>query len=97
MFVYVNFQVIYASDVSVGQPISTFGWSLSGGMDMDDNLYPDLLVGAYLSDAAVLLKWVMLFFTFIFSHTAVHVLVTLLISVHAITYSCAKILVYYTV
>ncbi|KAK3850277.1 hypothetical protein Pcinc_043006, partial [Petrolisthes cinctipes] len=49
-------QVIYASDVSVGQAISTFGWSLSGGMDMDDNLYPDLLVGAYLSDAAVLLK-----------------------------------------
>ncbi|XP_069941612.1 integrin alpha-PS2 [Cherax quadricarinatus] len=49
-------QVIYAKDVSRGPSISTFGWSLSGGMDMDDNQYPDLLVGAYLSDAAVLLK-----------------------------------------
>lgn len=50
-------EVIYASDVSRGPPISTFGWSLSGGMDMDNNLYPDLLVGAYLSNTAILLKW----------------------------------------
>ncbi|XP_069186790.1 integrin alpha-PS2 isoform X2 [Procambarus clarkii] len=49
-------QVIYAKEVSRGPSISTFGWSLSGGLDMDENQYPDLLVGAYLSDSAVLLK-----------------------------------------
>ncbi|XP_066957943.1 integrin alpha-PS2-like isoform X4 [Macrobrachium rosenbergii] len=47
-------QVIYASDLS--HRLSTFGWSLSGGLDMDDNFYPDLLIGSYASDAAVLLK-----------------------------------------
>ncbi|XP_037799232.1 integrin alpha-PS2-like [Penaeus monodon] len=51
-------QVIYARDVTPGPgpPITTFGWSLSGGQDMDNNLYPDLLVGAYLSSSAVLLR-----------------------------------------
>lgn len=51
-------QVIYARDVTPGPgpPIATFGWSLSGGQDMDNNLYPDLLVGAYLSSSAVLLR-----------------------------------------
>lgn len=28
------------------------GYSLSGGLDMDDNGYPDLLIGAYESDKA---------------------------------------------
>ncbi|KAK7008559.1 hypothetical protein SK128_014322, partial [Halocaridina rubra] len=47
-------QIIYASELS--QRLVTFGWSLSGGLDMDNNLYPDLLVGSYASNAAVLLK-----------------------------------------
>ena len=28
-------------------PPVTFGYSLSGGLDLDQNEYPDLLVGAY--------------------------------------------------
>ncbi|KFO34953.1 Integrin alpha-3 [Fukomys damarensis] len=35
--------------------LATFGYSLSGQMDVDDNLYPDLLVGS-LSDHIVLLR-----------------------------------------
>ena len=42
---YLQLQVIYAS--TFNSQIRTFGWSLSGGMDMDNNDYPDLLVGAY--------------------------------------------------
>lgn len=34
--------------------LKTFGYSLSGGLDMDGNSYPDLLVGAYESDKALL-------------------------------------------
>jgi len=45
-------QVIFASDLN-NLNLKTFGWSLSGGMDMDDNKYPDLLVGAYDSGHAV--------------------------------------------
>ncbi|GIY96147.1 integrin alpha-PS1 [Caerostris extrusa] len=36
--------------------LSTFGYSLSGGMDLDSNGYPDLLVGAYDSDSIFLLR-----------------------------------------
>ncbi|XP_021948515.1 integrin alpha-PS2 isoform X2 [Folsomia candida] len=42
-------QVIYGESVSQG--ISTFGFSLSGGKDLDGNQYPDLLVGSYDSDS----------------------------------------------
>ncbi|XP_055302350.1 integrin alpha-PS1 isoform X2 [Sitodiplosis mosellana] len=35
--------------------IKTFGSSLSGKIDFDDNTYPDLLIGAYQSAAAVIL------------------------------------------
>lgn len=42
------FQVIYSS--SLPYPVQTFGFSLSGGKDMDGNGYPDLVVGAYDSD-----------------------------------------------
>ncbi|KAL1497241.1 hypothetical protein ABEB36_008234 [Hypothenemus hampei] len=34
--------------------LTTFGYSLSGGLDMDNNGYPDLLVGAYESERALL-------------------------------------------
>ena len=37
-------------------PLKTFGYSLSGGIDMDLNGYPDLLVGAYEEDAVILLR-----------------------------------------
>lgn len=36
--------------------IRTLGYSLSGGMDMDLNGYPDLLVGAYEMERAILFK-----------------------------------------
>ncbi|KAE8626386.1 hypothetical protein XENTR_v10006615 [Xenopus tropicalis] len=47
--------------ISVG--IKTFGYSLSGGLDIDGNSYPDLLVGS-LSDTVVLFR----------SRTVIHVL-----------------------
>ena len=34
----------------------SFGFSLSGGVDLDSNMYPDLLVGASGSNQAVLLR-----------------------------------------
>ncbi|XP_076250512.1 integrin subunit alpha inflated isoform X1 [Rhynchophorus ferrugineus] len=47
-------QVIYAEDVEGynGIPLSTFGFSVAGGLDMDGNDYPDMAVGAYLSNSA---------------------------------------------
>lgn len=37
-------------------PLKTFGYSLSGAIDMDHNGYSDLLIGAYENDAVVLLR-----------------------------------------
>ncbi|OCT60018.1 integrin alpha-3 isoform X2 [Xenopus laevis] len=45
-------QVIDGSQIA---NISTFGYSLSGGLDVDDNAYPDLLVGS-LTDRIALLR-----------------------------------------
>ncbi|KAG8234425.1 hypothetical protein J437_LFUL012569, partial [Ladona fulva] len=47
-------QVIPAEAVS--SYLTTFGFSVSGGMDMDQNEYPDIVVGAYESDTAVYLR-----------------------------------------
>jgi integrin alpha 8 len=47
-------QVILAEDI-VPQPSrapQTFGFSLTGGLDLDGNQYPDMAVGAYLSNKA---------------------------------------------
>ncbi|KAI4457290.1 integrin alpha [Holotrichia oblita] len=41
---------------AVPDVIKTFGYSLSGGLDMDGNGYPDLLVGAYSEDLILLYK-----------------------------------------
>ena len=48
-------QIILASDIP-GPPISTLGYSLAGGLDMDFNNHTDLLVGAYESDTVVILR-----------------------------------------
>lgn len=47
-------QVIEGKSVGNGG-FSTFGYSLSGGLDMDDNSYPDILVGS-LDDSIALLR-----------------------------------------
>ncbi|XP_067649238.1 integrin alpha-8-like [Haliotis asinina] len=47
-------QIIYPKDLDPG--LTTFGYSLSGGIDQDGNTYPDLLVGAYGADKAVFLR-----------------------------------------
>ncbi|XP_065213912.1 integrin alpha-PS2-like [Planococcus citri] len=52
-------QVIKASDVAHlrnTSQLSAFGHSLSGGLDLDKNQYPDLIVGAYEYDAVFLFK-----------------------------------------
>ena len=46
--------MIFSTDLE--QPLQTFGFSVAGGQDLDRNTYPDLVVGAYESDAAVFLR-----------------------------------------
>jgi hypothetical protein len=48
-------QVIQAEDIF--GTISTFGFSVAGGVDLDENEYPDLVVGAYEADTAVYLRY----------------------------------------
>lgn len=50
-------QIISANDFDniVPKKITSFGSSLSGGIDLDNNSYPDLLIGAYSSSAVVAL------------------------------------------
>ena len=50
-------QRIYAEQLpSLVQPLKTFGYSLSAGMDMDINGYPDLVVGAFGVDKLLMLR-----------------------------------------
>ena len=48
-------QVIQAEDIY--STISTFGFSVAGGVDLDENEYPDLVVGAYAADTAIYLRY----------------------------------------
>ena len=50
-------QRIYAGELpSLVQPLQTFGYTLSAGMDMDLNGYPDMVVGAFGSDKLLILR-----------------------------------------
>nr|CAD7259860.1 unnamed protein product [Timema shepardi] len=50
-------QIIKPQDLPVlNQPDKTFGYSLSGGLDLDQNGYPDLLIGAYEHDSVIVLR-----------------------------------------
>ncbi|GLV41998.1 inflated [Carabus blaptoides fortunei] len=48
-------QIIYSEDVSQ-EAMYTFGFSVAGGIDLDHNQYPDMVVGSYLSHAAFVLR-----------------------------------------
>ena len=52
-----KWQVVHGSEVS--SSLRGFGFSLSGGVDLDSNQYPDLVVGAAHSNQAVLLRSVL--------------------------------------
>lgn len=50
-------QIIKSEDIVESTPYPrTFGFALSGGLDMDGNTYPDLAVGAYASDQVYIFK-----------------------------------------
>jgi len=55
-------QLIRAADflapghIPVPSNLATFGSSLSGGLDLDDNDYPDLIIGAYNANTVLLLR-----------------------------------------
>jgi hypothetical protein len=49
-------QIIRSEDLNVVQPPKTFGYSLSGGLDLDRNGYPDLLVGCYSDDKVIMIR-----------------------------------------
>lgn len=48
-------QIIKAKDVYQGS-LSTFGFSIAGGVDLDNNQYNDLIIGAYESDSVFLFR-----------------------------------------
>ncbi|KAI5709931.1 hypothetical protein M8J75_004281 [Diaphorina citri] len=51
-------QIITAEEVNFGLQgsLTTFGFSLAGGVDLDENQYPDLVIGAYESNTAFVLR-----------------------------------------
>lgn len=49
-------QIINAETLSDGRYLKTFGFSLSGGVDLDGNTYPDLVVGAYESNRVLVFR-----------------------------------------
>lgn len=51
-------QVIRPSDLPkpLSSKLTTLGYSLFGGMDLDSNGYPDLLSGNYESDSVILFR-----------------------------------------
>lgn len=49
-------QVIFAEDVIGPDFLTTFGFSIAGGIDLDRNQYPDMVVGAYESSRAIVFK-----------------------------------------
>ena len=46
-------QRIAAEDLLTAGNLMSFGYSLSGGLDMDGNGYPDLVVGNFESDTVI--------------------------------------------
>ena len=54
--IFIFSQRIYAAQLPNSVDWTTFGYSLSGGMDLDDNTYPDVLVGSYEVDKVALLR-----------------------------------------
>jgi len=51
----VHSQRIYARDLASNMAFSGFGASLAGGADLDDSGYPDIVIGAYQSNAVAVL------------------------------------------
>ncbi|XP_033331338.2 integrin subunit alpha inflated isoform X1 [Megalopta genalis] len=49
-------QAIYPEDLRLPVDMQTFGFSVAGGLDLDGNHYPDLVVGAYESSTAVFFR-----------------------------------------
>lgn len=54
-------QVIFAEDLTPGPTgaLTTFGFSITGGLDLDNNEYPDMAVGAYLSGKAFFFRFLL--------------------------------------
>ncbi|KAF0294633.1 Integrin alpha-PS1 [Amphibalanus amphitrite] len=49
-------QVIRSEDVAGARAPITFGYSLGGGLDIDGNGYPDLLIGSFCNDTVSLIR-----------------------------------------